>query len=148
MVCASLASHKVGYGWGCDTNWCWAIGHGPICSHAHQWSTQPKSGASGMTPKESSCSTCWQVRHVTNRCWCYKAWPCVQVSVINNKWLPECLSGKESACNTGHEGTIPGLGIYSREGNGNSFQYSCLGNPIDRTWWTIVYGIAKESDMT
>jgi len=28
-------------------------------------------------------------------------------------------------------------------------QYSCLGNPMDReAWWTIVLGVAKESDMT
>ena len=131
-----------------DTNWCWAVGHGPICSCAHQWDTPPNSGASRMAPKESSCPTCWQVKHVTNRCWCYKLWPCVQASVINNKRLPEWLSGKESACNIGHEASIPGLGIYSGEGNDNSFQYSCLANPTDRTWWATVYGVAKESDMT
>ena len=35
------------------------------------------------------------------------------------------------------------------EGNGNSLQYSCLGNPRDRgTWWATVYGVAKEWDMT
>ena len=28
-------------------------------------------------------------------------------------------------------------------------QYSCLGNLMDReAWWTIVLGVAKESDMT
>ena len=39
---------------------------------------------------------------------------------------------KESACNAGDPGLIPGLGRYLGEGNGNSFQYSCLGNPMDR----------------
>ena len=35
------------------------------------------------------------------------------------------------------------------EGNGNPFQYSCLGNPIDRgDWQAVVYGVAKELDMT
>ena len=30
------------------------------------------------------------------------------------------------------------------EGNGNSLQYSCLGNPMDRgAWWAIVHGLAK-----
>ena len=37
--------------------------------------------------------------------------------------------GKESACNTGDLGSIPGLGRSTGEGNGNSWQYSCLGNP-------------------
>ena len=31
------------------------------------------------------------------------------------------------------------------EGNGNSFQYSCLGNPMDRgSWQATVDGITKE----
>ena len=34
------------------------------------------------------------------------------------------------------------------EGNGNSTQYSCLGNPTDRgAWGATVHGVAKESDM-
>ena len=48
---------------------------------------------------------------------------------------PWRLSGKESASNagnTGDAGLIPGLGRSSGEGNGNSFQYSCLGNPMER----------------
>ena len=41
--------------------------------------------------------------------------------------------------------SISGLG----EGNGNPFQYSGLGNPMDRgAWWTIVHGVANKSDMT
>ena len=35
------------------------------------------------------------------------------------------------------------------EGNGNTFQYSCLGNSTDRrAWRATVHGVAKESDMT
>ena len=35
------------------------------------------------------------------------------------------------------------------EKNGNPFQYSHLGNAMDRgTWWAIVLGVAKESDTT
>ena len=31
-----------------------------------------------------------------------------------------------------------------REGNSNSLQYSCLGNPMDRgAWWATVHGVAK-----
>ena len=36
------------------------------------------------------------------------------------------------------------VSIISGEGNGNSFQYSCLENPMDRgAWWTTVDGITK-----
>ena len=52
-------------------------------------------------------------------------------------------SGKESACNTGDLSSIPGLGRSPREGNGNPFQYSCLGNPINReAWQAIVHRVA------
>ena len=40
--------------------------------------------------------------------------------------------GKESTCNTGDVGSIPGSGRCPREGNGNSLQYSCLENPMER----------------
>jgi len=41
-------------------------------------------------------------------------------------------------------GSIPGLGRSSRVGNGNSLQYSCLENPMDRgAWWAAVHGAAE-----
>ena len=37
------------------------------------------------------------------------------------------------------------LGRFPGEENGNPFQYSCLGNPMDRgAWLSIVHGVAKE----
>ena len=45
---------------------------------------------------------------------------------------PGGLDGKESACNAGDLGSIPGLGRSPGEGNGSPLQYSCLENPIDR----------------
>ena len=39
--------------------------------------------------------------------------------------------GKESACHSGDQGSIPGSGRSPEEGNGNSLQYSCLENPMD-----------------
>ena len=42
-------------------------------------------------------------------------------------------------------GSIPGSGTSPGEVNGNPFQYSCLGNPMDRgAWWATVYGVAEE----
>ena len=42
--------------------------------------------------------------------------------------------GKESACNTGDPGLIPGLGRSPEVGNSYSLQYSCLENPMNRVW--------------
>ena len=42
-----------------------------------------------------------------------------------SKGLPCGSNGKESACNVGDLGSIPGLG----GGHGNPLQYSCLENP-------------------
>ena len=39
--------------------------------------------------------------------------------------------GKESACNAGDQGSIPGSGRSLGEGNGNPLQYPCLENPIE-----------------
>ena len=43
--------------------------------------------------------------------------------------------GKESACNVGNPGSIPGLGRSPGKGNGNPLHYSCLENPMDRGVW-------------
>ena len=41
-------------------------------------------------------------------------------------------------------GSIPALGRFLGEGNGNPFQYSCLENPIDRgAWRAIAHGVTK-----
>ena len=45
--------------------------------------------------------------------------------------LPQWLSGKDSAWNTGDAGVIPGLGRFPGGGNGNPLQYSC--QKISRT---------------
>ena len=45
------------------------------------------------------------------------------------------LDSKESACNAGDPGSIPGSGRSPGEGNGYPLQYSCLENPMDRGAW-------------
>ena len=63
---------------------------------------------------------------------------------VLRRGLPWWLSGKESACNAGDLGLIPGLGRYPGEGRGNPLQYSCLRNPMDRgAWWAAVHGVTK-----
>ena len=52
--------------------------------------------------------------------------------------------GKESSCNAGDPGSIPGSGRSPGEGNGNLLQYSCLEKSVDRAaWWATVDGVAK-----
>ena len=53
-------------------------------------------------------------------------------------WLPWWLIGKESACNEGDVSSIPGFGRAPGGGNGNSLQYSCLENPMDRGAWRAI----------
>ena len=56
---------------------------------------------------------------------------------------------KNPPANAGDSDSISVSGRSLREGNGNPFQYSCLGNPMDRgARWGIVHGVAKESDTT
>ena len=53
-------------------------------------------------------------------------------------------AGKESACNTGDPGSIPGSGRSLGEGNGYPFQFSCLENSMDRGGWRArVRGVPK-----
>ena len=62
--------------------------------------------------------------------------------------LPRCLSGKEFTCQAGDQAGDPGLIPElerSGERKGNSFQYSCLGNPMDRgAWQATVHAVASQ----
>ena len=46
----------------------------------------------------------------------------------SEKGFPVSSAGKESACNTGDLGSIPGLGRSPGGGHGSPLQYSCLKN--------------------
>ena len=63
-----------------------------------------------------------------------------------------CLTGsdgRESVCNAGDSGSIPGSGRSPGEGNGCPLQCSCLGNPTDRgTWRAYSPRGHKEADLT
>ena len=83
-------------------------------------------------------------------------WVCF-LSLLVKKAIAECLQqtshcvgfpdgsvGKESTCNAGIWGSIPGLGTPPGEGKGNPLHYSCLGNPTDRgAWWATVHGVTR-----
>ena len=55
--------------------------------------------------------------------------------------FPHSSVGKESSCNAGDPGSIPGLGRSPGERNG---QYFCLKNPMDRgAWWSTPHGATR-----
>ena len=49
--------------------------------------------------------------------------------IISHQGFPGGSDGKESACNVGDLGLIPGLGRAPGGGHGKPLQYSCLENP-------------------
>jgi len=62
--------------------------------------------------------------------------------------IPGGSGGKESACNAGDLGLIPGLGRSPGEGNGNPLaicmEDSCMENSMKRgARWATVHGFAK-----
>ena len=58
--------------------------------------------------------------------------------------FPGSSAGKESACNPGDPGSVPGLRRSPGEGIDNPLQYSGLENFMDRgAWQATVHGIAK-----
>ena len=61
--------------------------------------------------------------------------------------FPGGSDDKESVCNAGDLGSIPGLGNSLGGGMATHFQYSCLKNPVDRGAWWAIHGVA-ESDST
>ena len=72
----------------------------------------------------------------------------ILVRDVDLRWVPAsgfpCGSaGKESACNTGDLGSIPGLERSPGEGKGYPFQSSGLENAMD----CIVHGVTKSQTL-
>ena len=67
--------------------------------------------------------------------------------VVNTLGFPGGLVVKNLPASEGDprdSGSIPGWGRSPGEGNGNTFQYSCLENSMGgRAWWATVHGVAK-----
>ena len=58
--------------------------------------------------------------------------------------FPGGSDGKESACNVGDPGSIPGSGRSPGEGNDNPLQFPCLEDPMDRgAWQATVHRVTK-----
>ena len=74
------------------------------------------------------------------------------------KDFPGGSDGKESACNAGDPGSMPGSERSLGEGNGNPLRYSCLGKPMEmdvclselrelvmdrEAWHAVIHGVTK-----
>ena len=71
------------------------------------------------------------------------------INIAPAESFPGGSDSKESACNAGDLGSIPGLGRSPGGGHGNPFQYSCLVNPHGkRSLAGYSPGDRKESGMT
>ena len=68
-------------------------------------------------------------------------WEIIQIDfqILTSLCIPHSSLGKESACNAGDLGSIPGLGRSPGEGKGYTLQYYGLENSMD----CIVHGVAK-----
>ena len=63
--------------------------------------------------------------------------------------FPDGSVVKNRPANAGDAGSIPESRRFPGGGNDNSFQYSCLGNPMDRrASWAMVHGVTKGSNTT
>ena len=59
-------------------------------------------------------------------------------------WWLRWLKKKNSTCNAGDLGSIPGWGRAPGGGHGDPLQYSCLENPMDRgAWQPTVHGVTR-----
>ena len=84
-------------------------------------------------PGEAGCREGWQDRSGSRK-------PTVREAA----GFPGGSDRKESACNAGDVGLIPGSGRSPGGGRGNPLQYSCLGNSMDRgAWRGTVHGVTK-----
>ena len=69
----------------------------------------------------------------------------LEVSLEVYGGFPPSSVSKETACNAGDLGSMPGSGKSPGEGNGNPLQYSCLGNPMVRgAWQATVLGALRK----
>ena len=74
------------------------------------------------------------------------SWQRDGVSVIHDMCFPGGSAVKNMLANVRDVGLIPWIGGSPGEGNGKTFQDSCLGNSVDRgAWWATVCGITSQT---
>ena len=69
---------------------------------------------------------------------------CFSSCVLWTIGFPGNSDSKESACDAGDLGSVPGVGSSPGEGNGNPLQDFCLENSMGRgAWQATVHGVAQ-----
>ena len=124
----SMGSHRVGHDWS-DLAAARSVGEESACNAGDPGSIP----GSGRCPGEGNGYPlqylAWRIP--------WTVWSLGSQRVGHN-WVTFTfprLAGKESACNAGDQGSIPGLGRSPGGGHGNPRQYSCLENFMDREAW-------------
>ena len=106
--------------------------------------------SSSHEPSVNAKSRFWLSAHTQASC--YAFCHCLPVSLVSLFFfffvdaMLSCVLvlSKETACNAGDRGLIPGSRRSPGAGNGNPLQYSCLENSMDRgVWQATVLEIAK-----
>ena len=69
---------------------------------------------------------------------------CLETSLFFKTPFPGGSDGKVSVYNVRDLGSIPGLGRFPGEGNGNPLQYSCLENPMDGGAWCRLLSMGSQ----
>ena len=76
-------------------------------------------------------------------------WIYIRITALTNinivtKGFPGGSDSKESVCDAGDLGSIPGSGRSVGEGNSNPLQYPGVENSMDRgAWWAAVHEVTK-----
>ena len=93
---------------------------------------------------QKCCFLCWKVTVIERMTLSLK----MGLYILNQASLVAPIM-KESTCNTGDPGSIPGSGRSPGEKNGYPLQYSCLENPMDRgAWWATVHVWGRKESGT
>ena len=96
---------------------------------------------------------CWRnaVHQGFRDCRSYLLLLCVSQQLAHCLTYGECVGfpggsdGKESTCNMGDLGSVPGLGRSPGRGHGNPPPYPCLENPMDRGAWQAAVQMVTQS---
>ena len=96
----------------------WALCWGEVGGGGRQGSPRVTSGEWASWRGRVGPSEAWRPKREGTYC-----------SVLDLQYLTEWASGKETACNAGDTGSIPGSGRSPGGGHGNPLQYSCQENP-------------------
>ena len=119
--------------------------HGILQARILEWVAIPFSRGSSR-PKDQTQVSCIAGRFLT--IWATREALPTPPQKKKNGGFSGGSDGKESACNAGDAGSIPGSGRSPGKGNGCLLQYcleySCLENPMDRgAWWATVHRVPK-----